>query len=99
MKNAICKRQRAFTLVELLVVITIIGILMAMLLPAVMAARESARRMTCLNNLFQIGVALNSYQAAHDVLPPGTIDKAGPIHNTPNGYKMSWIVALLPYLD
>jgi prepilin-type N-terminal cleavage/methylation domain-containing protein len=99
MKNAIRNRQRAFTLVELLVVITIMGILMAMMVPAVMATREAARRMTCLNNLFQIGVALNNYQAAYDMLPPGTTDQQGPVHNTPQGYKMSWTVHLLPYLD
>jgi prepilin-type N-terminal cleavage/methylation domain-containing protein len=99
MKNAICSRRRAFTLVELLVVITIIGILMAMMMPAVMGAREAARRMTCLNNLFQIGVALNNYQSAYDMLPPGTTDPQGPVHNTPQGYKMSWTVPILPYLD
>lgn len=99
MNNTYYSRRRAFTLVELLVVITIIGILMAMMLPAVMSARESSRRMTCLNNLFQIGVAMNSYQTAHDVLPPGTTDSAGPVHNTKHGYKMNWIVSLLPYLD
>ena len=90
---------RAFTLVELLVVITIIGILIAMLLPAVMGAREAARRIACLNNLFQIGAALNNYQSAHEVLPPGTTDPQGPIHNAPAGYKMSWMVTILPYLD
>ena len=73
-------------------VITIIGILMAMMMPAVMAAREAARRMSCLNNLFQIGVALNNYESAHDMLPPGTTDKQGPVHNVPQGYKMSWTV-------
>ena len=99
MKSTIRDRQRAFTLVELLVVITIIGILMAMMMPAVMAAREGARRMTCLNNLFQIGVALNSYQSAYDMLPPGTTDAEGPVHNVPQGYKMSWMVQILPYLD
>ena len=55
--------------------------------------------MTCLNNLFQIGVALNNYQSAHDMLPPGTTDKQGPIHNMPQGYQMSWLVPILPYLD
>jgi prepilin-type N-terminal cleavage/methylation domain-containing protein len=91
--------RRGFTLVELLVVITIIGILIGMMLPAVMGAREAARRMSCLNNLFQIGVALNNYQSAHDMLPPGTMNKQGPIHNVPQGYQMSWIVPILPYLD
>jgi len=99
MKHTIRNRQRAFTLVELLVVITIIGILIAMMLPAVMGAREAARRMSCLNNLFQIGVALNNYQSAHDMLPPGTTDKQGPIHNVAKGYEMSWMVHILPYLD
>ncbi len=91
--------SRAFTLVELLVVITIIGILIAMLLPAVQAAREAARRMECLNHLFQIGVALGNYESAHGVLPPGTIDKQGPIRNVPRGYEMSWMVQILPYVD
>jgi prepilin-type N-terminal cleavage/methylation domain-containing protein/prepilin-type processing-associated H-X9-DG protein len=88
-----------FTLVELLVVITIIAILLAMMLPAVMATHETSRRMTCLNNLFRIGVALNNYESAHTVLPPGTTDKQGPIHNVPQGYQMSWLVSILPYVD
>ena len=99
MRSMKSRWPNAFTLVELLVVITIIGILIALLLPAVQAAREAARRAQCLNNLTQLGIALQNYESAHSVLPPGVVNEQGPIHNVAEGYHMGWLVQLLPYIE
>ncbi len=97
--RAPCRLIRAFTLVELLVVIAIIGVLVAMLLPAVQAAREAARRASCLNNVMQLGLSLHSYEFHFESLPPGSTNPEGPIRNEPQGVQVGWIVKVLPYLE
>jgi prepilin-type N-terminal cleavage/methylation domain-containing protein/prepilin-type processing-associated H-X9-DG protein len=91
--------KHGFTLVELLVVIAIIGILVALLLPAIQAAREAARRSSCLNNVAQLGLALHNYEFNFETFPPGVTDTKGPIRNEPQGLHVSWIVQILPYME
>ena len=89
------RRPHGFTLVELLVVIAIIGILIALLLPAVQAAREAARRMQCCNNLKQIGLALHNYHATHNVFPRSQRTPPGDIY----GSWWSWSALILPHME
>ncbi|QDT36224.1 DUF1559 domain-containing protein [Stratiformator vulcanicus] len=95
-------RNRAFTLVELLVVIAIIAALLALLLPAVQQAREAARRSACSNNLKQIGIAIHNYHGAHNVIPPSTTTfiEYGVWLSNPQQYHLhGWASLLLPQLD
>jgi prepilin-type N-terminal cleavage/methylation domain-containing protein/prepilin-type processing-associated H-X9-DG protein len=89
--RAVSERERkAFTLVELLVVIAIIGILIALLLPAIQAAREASRRSQCANHLKQIGLAVQNFESSRGKVPPAYLSGTG--HAT-------WLVLILPYLE
>ncbi|MFL6543754.1 MAG: DUF1559 domain-containing protein, partial [Candidatus Udaeobacter sp.] len=105
-------RSLGFTLVELLVVIAIIGILVALLLPAIQAAREAARRMQCANRMKQIGLAMLNYESAKKQLPlaytpnftgaihaglcPGSNTQGNPNNNKPHHFVLTFI---LPYME
>ena len=89
--------RRGFTLVELLVVIAIIGILVALLLPAVQSAREAARRTQCVNNLKQLGLAAHNFHDTQGALPPNRL-----ANNSADLTKWNWVtwgVILLPYIE
>ncbi|MEM6777877.1 MAG: DUF1559 domain-containing protein [Planctomycetota bacterium] len=106
------RRSRlAFTLVELLVVIAIIGVLVGLLLPAVQAAREAARRMSCQNNMAQIGLAVHNLEFSMEHLPSGCIEtppksddgdevaEVGPIASVENGQHISYLVQILGFIE
>jgi prepilin-type N-terminal cleavage/methylation domain-containing protein len=96
------RHRRGFTLVELLVVIAIIGILVALLLPAIQAAREAARRTECLNKLHQLGIAIHNYESAYGKLPPGQMgsDPNHPnVKDSKNNVPTPFVAYLLPHLE
>jgi len=97
-------RRRAFTLIELLVVIAIIAVLIALLLPAVQSAREAARRIQCVNNLKQIGLAIHNYVSANNSLPSGVVFNTSVAPCSGSGFGKScqnttWFVLTLPFIE
>jgi prepilin-type N-terminal cleavage/methylation domain-containing protein/prepilin-type processing-associated H-X9-DG protein len=101
--NPISESRLGFTLVELLVVIAIIGILIAMLIPAVQSTREAARQIHCKNNLKQIALATNAFVDAHGAFPPARLILR-PVREEPRsrrcgGEHPSWVVRILPFLE
>ncbi len=105
------RARLAFTLIELLVVIAIIAVLIALLLPAVQAARESARRIQCVNNMKQIGLAIANYESTHGCIVSGYVSSTVPLTLFPvlgynpdpqtgdNGPGWGWLALVLPYAE
>ena len=99
MKRKRLRRHGGFTLIELLVVIAIIGILVALLLPAVQQARAAARRTQCRNNLKQIALALHNYHDVHRIFPASITFDPSQAGQTSTQYQANWVIKLLPMLE
>src|SRR5258708_7766659 len=91
-------RARGFTLIELLVVIAIIAVLIALLLPAVQAAREAARRIQCVNNFKQMGIAMHNYHDSQGSFPIGRMGIGYNYAPLP-GQRRTWAFSIMPYLE
>jgi prepilin-type processing-associated H-X9-DG protein len=87
------------TLIEVLVVSFIICVLLGIIVPALQASRGTAARIQCLNNMRQVGLALQNYDQQFRVLPPGVVNPTGPIRNEPVGMHHGWILQLLPFME
>ena len=92
-------RRHGFTLVELLVVIAIIGILISLLLPAVQAARESARKMQCSSNLKQLALGVVNYNDVHHTLPPSVQFDLYTDPGQSDSYRANWVINVLPFIE
>lgn len=91
--------RRGYTLIEFVLVALFVGLLIALLLPAVQAAREAARRFRCSSQLANLIVAVHHYEMQQSRLPSGVIDTVRPIRQIPSGYHHNWISAILPYME
>ena len=92
-------KNDAFTLVELLVVITIIAILISLLLPAVQSAREAARQAQCQNNMKQLGLACLNYENQNWCFPPSSYHQSADVPDTTRTHYRNWVIAILPFLE
>ncbi|MBI1248516.1 DUF1559 domain-containing protein [bacterium] len=97
MPSKTSRARSAFTLVELLVVIAIIGVLIALLLPAVQQAREAARRMQCTNQLKQLALAMHNYHDTYKLFPPGSVNLS--TNTGANQNLTNWAICILPYIE
>jgi len=93
------KERRGYTLIELLAVVAIIAVMLCCMVPALLGARASARRVGCLNNLKQIILAIEGYRTTNSVLPSGCYAPSGPVPSEPGGYRLSWVVSILPFME
>jgi prepilin-type N-terminal cleavage/methylation domain-containing protein/prepilin-type processing-associated H-X9-DG protein len=92
-------RRPAFSLIEVIMVMTIIAVIIGLALPGLLTAREGARRLQCLNNLRQVSLALANYEVKYGVLPPGVVNPTGPVHNQPDDFHIGWIISFLPEME
>jgi prepilin-type N-terminal cleavage/methylation domain-containing protein/prepilin-type processing-associated H-X9-DG protein len=92
-------KRPGFSMLEVMMVIFIISVLLSIVLPALLAGRDSAQRVSCLNNLRQMSLALGNYESQYQVLPPGVVNPTGPIHNRPDNLHISWLIQLMPYME
>jgi prepilin-type processing-associated H-X9-DG protein len=91
--------KSGYTLLEFIIVAAFIGVLVSLLLPAVQAAREAARRAQCGIQLVNLITAVHHYELQQSRLPSGVVNKTGPIRQTPTGYHHNWVSAILPYIE
>ena len=93
------EKRCAFTLVELMIVIALLGLLIAFLLPAIQAARENSRATGCRNNLKQFGIALSNYESVHKHFPKGVEGRFDPALSPASMIGLSWWATILPFLE